>query len=594
MQTDLSVQHGSKSAAASLLIALPLLVLLLLLLSPQAGISATAQAATIDPPTGTLVISGDIPIAYEILANNGSGLRLAPFEYYVQQGDGSATQGVNCGPATVAMALRYASGNLLTLSPSQIRKAYIPARPQPTPVALPITGSLTNTVSSGATISGTGAISATGVATASIPSNFTSGFTTIPELKFALRKVGARTKFLKNAAEIWQAIESYHPVITPIRMRDISMGQDTKPIAGTRCGNGQPSAKIGAASYCYDNAGQLFSGKYVEFPFGEGRWDGHIVLINGIFTDEDGQRYFYVYDPNVFPNDPRLYYFGDKEMAKGQFRLWKFEEVEAGLRNNGGAALAVLHNPAEPVPGINLDTIRATLEASGPLVAVSEGFTFVAHESYPSATLVNPGEVILKRWKIRNSGELDFGLNYQLVQSSGERMLIHGESAIGQVRSGDEAVISAYLQMPESAGNYATVWNIVNAAGEPIRGSLRFEFTVSGENTSGRDNARFEGQETPEKDVILAPGITIRKIWRMTNLGTRPWSADYRLVLVAGDALGASLENPVPLTYPGETVDLQVYITTPETAGDYRATWQLRNAAGEFFGDLLTVEIEVR
>ena len=268
--TDLSEQHGSKSAAASLLIALPLLVLLLLLLSPQAGISATAQAATIDPPTGTLVISGDIPIAYEILANNGSGLRLAPFEYYVQQGDGSATQGVNCGPATVAMALRYASGNLLTLSPSQIRKAYIPARPQPTPVALPITGSLTNTVSSGATISGTGAISATGVATASIPSNFTSGFTTIPELNFALRKVGARTKFLKNAAEIWQAIESYHPVITPIRMRDISMGQDTKPIAGTRCGNVNPRQRSAQQVTVTTTPGSFLAASMSNFPLAKG------------------------------------------------------------------------------------------------------------------------------------------------------------------------------------------------------------------------------------------------------------------------------------------------------------------------------------
>lgn len=547
------------------------------------------QAATITPPTGTLIVSDNIPIAYDIQADNGSGLRLAPFEYYVQQGDGSATQGVNCGPATVAMALRYASGGLIELTPSQIRRAYIPARPLAVAISNSVTSTLTTTATSSLSLSNTA------TNTNLIPQSYTNGFTTIPELNIALRKLGARTQLVSGAAAIWQAVESYHTVITPIRMRDISLGQDSKSVAGNVCPNGKQGLQVGVRHFCYNEPGELFTGKYREFPYGEGRWDGHIVLINGIFTDETGQRYFYVYDPNVFTNDPQLYYyFADPGMVKGQFRLWKYEDVETGLRNNGGSALAVLHNPADPIPGLNLETIRATLEAIGPSRPSDESFTFLSHESYPSGVLLNPGEFVLKRWRIRNSGESDIGLNYQLTQASGEMMLIHGESMIGQILRGDEAIISAYLQAPEEPGTYATVWNIMNAAGEPIRGSMRFDFTVSGANGVGNDDAKFTGQETPANDLMLAPNESFRKIWRITNNGSRPWNNAYRLVLVEGDLMGATAENPVPLVYPDETVDLSLYVTTPNQPGKYRAVWQLRNEKGELFGERLTLQVEVK
>lgn len=583
--------HDSQHKLSLLVFSSALLftILFVLFTGSQGELAPTVQAATIDPPIGTLIVSDNIPIAYDIEANNGSGLRLAPFEYYVQQGDGSATQGVNCGPATVAMALRYASGGLLELTPSQIRRAYIPTH---TP-ASPITTSFTTTTTAAPT--STLALSATLSNTIPITQSYTNGFTTIPELNNALRKLGAKTQLTNSVTAIWQAIESYHTVITPVRMRDISLGEDTKALTGNFCPNGKNALQIGTTYFCANDPGALFTGKYVEFPYGDGRWDGHIVLLNGIFTDEMGQRYFYVYDPNVFTNDPRLYYyFGDTGMAKGQFRLWKYEEVESGLRNNGGWALVVENNPADPITGVNLETIRATLDAISPARPSNESFTFINHESYPSGVSLNPGEFVLKRWRIRNSGESDIGLNYQLVQASGVTMLIHGESTIGQILRGDEAIISAYLQVPQEPGNYSTVWNIVNAAGEPIRGSMRFDFTVSGANQTGSDSAKFTGQETPNGDVVLGPNETFQKTWRVINNGSRSWTADYHLVLMQGDLLGTLAENPVPLVYPGETVDLSLYITTPDQPGNYRSVWQLRNDKGEFFGPRLTLQLEVK
>ncbi len=94
--------------------------------------------------------------------------------------------------------------------------------------------------------------------------------------------------------------------------------------------------------------------------------------------------------------------------------------------------------------------------------------------------------------------------------------------------------------------------------------------------------------------MILSPNESFRKIWRITNSGSRPWSDAYRLVLVEGDLMGATAENPVPLVYPDETVDLSLYVTTPEQPGKYRAVWQLRNEKGELFGARLTLQVEVR
>lgn len=92
-------------------------------------------------------------------------------------------------------------------------------------------------------------------------------------------------------------------------------------------------------------------------------------------------------------------------------------------------------------------------------------------------------------------------------------------------------------------------------------------------------------------DVTIDDGATITanknftKTWRLKNVGTCSWNTDYDLVFVSGDRMdglkSTSIDENV---HPGETVDVSVSLTAPESKGDYTGYWMLRSDDGSLFG----------
>jgi hypothetical protein len=72
----------------------------------------------------------------------------------------------------------------------------------------------------------------------------------------------------------------------------------------------------------------------------------------------------------------------------------------------------------------------------------------------------------------------------------------------------------------------------------------------------------------------------------LQNSGSCTWNSNYTIVPTGGDRLGAP--SSVLITNdsvaPGETVDVSVTLTAPNTAGTYRGDWKVRNGAGVEFG----------
>ncbi len=52
--------------------------------------------------------------------------------------------------------------------------------------------------------------------------------------------------------------------------------------------------------------------------------------------------------------------------------------------------------------------------------------------------------------------------------------------------------------------------------------------------------ATFLGDSSPPTGALVAPGAALVKRWRVRNDGTCPWTADYALVFIGGDQLGAT------------------------------------------------------
>lgn len=100
------------------------------------------------------------------------------------------------------------------------------------------------------------------------------------------------------------------------------------------------------------------------------------------------------------------------------------------------------------------------------------------------------------------------------------------------------------------------------------------------------DQAGFEKDVTIPDNTILSAGEKFTKTWRLRNDGTCTWNSGYGLVFDRGDAMGgpASTALTTGTVAPGETIDISVELTAPDSPGTYQGYWKLRNPSGQVFG----------
>jgi len=70
------------------------------------------------------------------------------------------------------------------------------------------------------------------------------------------------------------------------------------------------------------------------------------------------------------------------------------------------------------------------------------------------------------------------------------------------------------------------------------------------------------------------------KTWRVKNVGTCTWTADYKAVYTSGDALGAPASIALTETAPNATIDISANMAAPARDGKFEIFYQLNNAAG--------------
>lgn len=95
---------------------------------------------------------------------------------------------------------------------------------------------------------------------------------------------------------------------------------------------------------------------------------------------------------------------------------------------------------------------------------------------------------------------------------------------------------------------------------------------------------------------IMAPGQDFVKSWRVLNNGDCDWAPDYALAYVNGNrieaAMGGSAVAVGRTVKPGEMVDLSASLRAPQVYGVFQGFWQMRNALGQYFGEVVWVGIQ--
>lgn len=105
-------------------------------------------------------------------------------------------------------------------------------------------------------------------------------------------------------------------------------------------------------------------------------------------------------------------------------------------------------------------------------------------------------------------------------------------------------------------------------------------------NTPGVcDRGEFVEDVTIPDGTSMVPGEVFTKTWRLKNSGTCTWTTGYAAIFDRENLMGAQSVVTFPKTVaPGETVDISVQMTAPNTPGKYTGYWMLRNEKGTEFG----------
>jgi hypothetical protein len=108
------------------------------------------------------------------------------------------------------------------------------------------------------------------------------------------------------------------------------------------------------------------------------------------------------------------------------------------------------------------------------------------------------------------------------------------------------------------------------------------------------DNATFVDDIGVQDGDDFWQGERFTKTWQIENVGTTTWDTSYRLVYKDGPFTSEELVfNLVKPVEPGQLLNISVVMTAPETLGTYTNYWQMMNADGQFFGDVLSMKIVV-
>ncbi|HEX5944199.1 MAG TPA: NBR1-Ig-like domain-containing protein, partial [Anaerolineales bacterium] len=94
------------------------------------------------------------------------------------------------------------------------------------------------------------------------------------------------------------------------------------------------------------------------------------------------------------------------------------------------------------------------------------------------------------------------------------------------------------------------------------------------------NSALFVTDVTIPDNTNMVGGTKFTKTWRISNNGTCVWGPTYTLNHYSDESLGLLSSVPLGLTYPGQTLDISVDLTAPNTTGTHRGNFVIENPQG--------------
>jgi hypothetical protein len=255
---------------------------------------------------------------------------------------------------------------------------------------------------------------------------------------------------------------------------------------------------------------------------------------------------------------------------------------------------------ATPIPA--MPTISApTPTGSASSMDCTYRAAFLGDVTFPDNTIIAPGSVMVKTWRLRNDGNCAWGPGqyvHSLAFVNGSPLGAPSEVPLPTYTApGGVVDVSVNLIAPSMPGTYRSEWMLMVAQG-PLFGvgpyyqtPLYAQIQVQRGTPDGAPCyyvATFLGDASVPDNSPIAPNAPFIKIWRVRNDGNCAWGPGYALhtlTFLGGTPMGAQQAMEFPqVVQPGETTEISVPLMSPGLPGTYRAEWKLRADSGQLVG----------
>jgi hypothetical protein len=126
-----------------------------------------------------------------------------------------------------------------------------------------------------------------------------------------------------------------------------------------------------------------------------------------------------------------------------------------------------------------------------------------------------------------------------------------------------------------------------------ITGGTPFSNQPAPASTAGCYRLTFVNDVSVPDNTAMTQGQTFTKTWKVLNSGSCAWDAGFKFSYKSGESMsGATYVLPSAVA-PNASVDISIAMTAPAKTGTLRGDWQMSTAGGQFFGDIVYVQIIV-
>lgn len=123
--------------------------------------------------------------------------------------------------------------------------------------------------------------------------------------------------------------------------------------------------------------------------------------------------------------------------------------------------------------------ISPTSEPPSPTPPCTDSLKYLEDVNYPDGTLVSPGQIVEKQWRVENNGSCNWDARYRLKLTDGFPPLgASGEQALYPARAGTQATLTVKFTAPLEAGTYRTAWQAYGPDGAAFGDAVYMEIVV--------------------------------------------------------------------------------------------------------------------